>query len=287
MRLFVTGGTGFVGGHFIEQAMAAGHVVTALRRPGSAARRPLAAQPQWVEGSLEDDFGALWARQDVLVHLAAHTANPPYADLPTCLRWNVLAPLALAEQARRGGVQRFVVAGSCFEYGHAAGEAVRPQDKLAPNNAYASSKAAASVAFLGWAREHRLQLQLLRIFHVFGEGEPERRFWPALRRAALAGEDFPMSPGEQLRDFVPVEEAARQFVAALDFDDVPAGRPRQAHVATWQPQSLLAFARHWWQAWGATGQLQPGALPYRAGESMRLVAGRQDGQSGSRSCGSP
>lgn len=271
MRIFLTGGTGFIGGHVIEQALAAGHEVTALRRPGSAPRRALMAEPHWVEGDWADDWRSVLKRQDVLMHLASHSTNPPYDHLQACLQANVVAPMALAEQAREAGISHFVVAGSCFEYGPSAPDPIPPAAPLMPNNAYATSKAAASVAFLGWAQQHSLKLQLLRVFHVYGPGELESRFWPSLRRAALSGADFPMSPGEQVRDFVSVEDVARQFLASLAFEGVRPGMPRQAHVASGQAQTLLAFAQHWWSQWRACGQLLPGRLPYRDGEVMRLV----------------
>lgn len=53
----------------------------------------------------------------MLVHLAAHTGNVPYDTLTNCLRWNLMAVVALFEQARLDGIRRYVVAGSCFEYG--------------------------------------------------------------------------------------------------------------------------------------------------------------------------
>jgi UDP-glucose 4-epimerase len=49
------------------------------------------------------------------------------------------------------------------------------------------------------------------------------------------------------------------------------GQPQVGHVATGQPQTLLSFAQHWWQHWGATGQLLVGAVPYRQGEIMRIA----------------
>jgi nucleoside-diphosphate-sugar epimerase len=273
MRLFVTGGTGFVGSHFLRLALAAGHEVRALRRPGSQPRVPLDAGPDWLDGSLDGDHRAALEGVDVLVHLAAHTPNPPYAPLEECLYWNVFAALRLAAQARAAGVSRFLVAGSCFEYGRSAERVdfIRTDTPLEPALSYPTSKAAASLAFEGFAREHGLKLQLLRIFQVYGEGEQPTRLWPSLRAAARSGADFPMSPGAHLRDFVPVEEVARQFMAALDFAEIEAGEPRVLHVASGQARSLLEFARAWWNYWGATGRLLPGAVPYRAGELMKLV----------------
>jgi nucleoside-diphosphate-sugar epimerase len=273
MKLFVTGGTGFVGSHFIQQALAAGHSVTALRRPGSQPRVALDVDPDWLEGPLDGDYREHLAGVDVLVHLASHTPNPPYAPLDECLFWNVFAAMKLARQAHEAGVQRFLIAGSCFEYGRAAErvEEIETSTPLEPNLSYPTSKAAASLAFEGFARERRLQLKILRIFQVYGEGEQHTRLWPSLRTAALSGADFPMSHGEQLRDFVPVEMVAGQFIRHLDFQDTEPGHPSVHHVGSGQPQSLLQFAQHWWKHWGATGKLLPGAVPYRPNELMRLV----------------
>jgi len=274
MKIFLTGGTGFVGSHVLQQALAQGHEVVALRRPGSQPRIALAQQPKWVEGALDGDYRANLAGVDVLLHLASHTPNPPYDTLDKCLYWNVFAALQLARQAVEQGVRRFIVAGSCFEYGRSAERLpwLEVDSPLEPTLSYPTSKAAASVAFLGLAREQQLQLQLLRIFQVYGEGEQATRLWPSLRAAALEGRDFPMSLGEQVRDFIAVEDVARQFVDALDFANCQPGEPLVAHVASGQPQTLLQFVQHWWQHWGATGRVQVGALPYRHNEIMRLLS---------------
>lgn len=273
MKLFVTGGTGFVGSHFLAQALAAGHQVTALRRPGSSPRLRLPAEPDWLDGPLDGQYDAALQGIDVFVHLAAHTPNPPYAPLRECLYWNVLAALALASQAQAAGVGRFLVAGTCFEYGRAAERAPRltTDTPLEPQLSYPTSKAAASVAFQGFAREAGLQLKLLRIFQVYGEGEQDHRLWPSLRTAARNGVDFPMSPGGQVRDFIEVGDVARQFLRHLDFTDTLPGQPQLRHVASGRPCTVLEFAQHWWRQWGARGQLEPGAVPYRPGEIMWLA----------------
>lgn len=285
MKIFLTGGTGFVGSHFLSQALAQGHEIVALRRPGSQPRIPLTLQPTWVDGALDGDHRLHLQGVDVLVHLASHTPNPPYDTLDKCLYWNVFASVQLARQAFEQDVKRFIVAGSCFEYGRSADrvEYIDVDTPLEPTLSYPTSKAAASVAFLGMARELNLQLKLLRIFQVYGEGEQDTRLWPSLRVAALEGRDFPMSPGEQVRDFIPVGEVARQFVEALDFSNVVAGQPWLAHVASGEPQTLLTFVQHWWRHWGAPGKLVVGAVPYRHNEVMRIATRSQAKPIGSSS----
>jgi nucleoside-diphosphate-sugar epimerase len=273
MKLFVTGGTGFIGSHFLEQALAAGHDVVALRRQGSHTRRPLMRQPVWIDGPLDGDYQTAMAGCEVLVHLASHTPNPPYDSLENCLYWNVVAAVRLHEQARGAGITRFLCAGSCFEYGRSAERYERiPVDApLMPTLSYPTSKAAASIAFAGFAAQHGVQFKIYRIFQVYGEGEQATRLWPSLRAAAQRGDDFPMTEGEQVRDFIEVGEVARAFVRGLDFDGVVPGVARVANLGSGQEQTLAQFAQYWWGQFGATGQLIRGAVPYRFNETMHLV----------------
>lgn len=233
----------------------------------------LQLEPQWIDRALDGDFTDVLSGCEVVVHLASHTPNPPYDRLETCLYWNVQAPIRLMEQARQAGISRFLCAGSCFEYGRSAERFSEiPVDApLEPTLSYPTSKAAASVAFIGFAAEHNVKLKIYRIFQVFGEGESETRLWPSLKRAATAGTDFPMTAGEQLRDFINVTDVAAAFVAGLDFTGASLGRAIIANIASGRPQSLASFAKYWWSEFGAVGQLQLGKIPYRYNEVMRLI----------------
>ena len=82
MRIFVTGGTGFIGSHFLNHAFKAGHEVVALRHsPASQPRIPLDAQPEWVNGPMDQLKLGDFRNCEFLVHLAAHSANVPYDTL--------------------------------------------------------------------------------------------------------------------------------------------------------------------------------------------------------------
>ena len=276
MNIALTGGTGFIGSHFLKQALAAGHSVRALRRsPSSKPRIPIDQQPKWLDRQLDEVTAAELQGCDVVVHLAAHTGNVPYDTLPNCLRWNLMAVLVLFEQARQAGIKRFVVAGSCFEYGRSGEryESIPTDGPLKPANSYAASKAAASMALCQWAEEHQLSLEILRVIHVYGAGEDETRFWPSLRRAAIAGEDFPMTEGEQIRDFMHVEAVARTFLARASMFASSASLVQVINLSSCEPISIRCFAERWWKHWDARGSLLFGRIPYRNGEVMRYVAG--------------
>jgi nucleoside-diphosphate-sugar epimerase len=106
---------------------------------------------------------------------------------------------------------------------------------------------------------------------VYGEGEAENRLWPSLRRAALDGSDYLLTPGEQLRDFVPVELVAEKLLeASANIETVP-GLASIYNIGTGTPQSIKSFAEYWWAQWKAKGRLRVGAIQYRENEVMRYV----------------
>lgn len=87
-----------------------------------------------------------------------------------------------------------------------------------------------------------------------------------------------MTAGEQVRDFIPVEDAARQMLAACS--ELPeAGHPSIRNVGTGQPTSLKIFAEGLWKVWRASGQLQFGAKLYPSDEIMRYVPQNNAGDS--------
>jgi nucleoside-diphosphate-sugar epimerase len=187
--------------------------------------------------------------------------------------WNLTIFLRLLDAARQAGVRRVVVAGSFAEYGRSGEryEFIPPHAPLEPTYAYAASKAAASTLGCAYAMEHGLEFAYLRIFSAFGEGQFRSNLWPALREAALAGRDFPLTQGEQVRDFVAAEEVAAQFWYAVLQAPIAPGQPWVRNVGSGQPIRIADFARHWWSVFGAKGTLQIGALPYRPNEVMRYV----------------
>jgi UDP-glucose 4-epimerase len=274
VRIFVTGATGFVGSHFVNHALSAGHDVVALRRSAeSIPRIVLAREPTWFTKSMEQISQRELAGMDVVVHLAAAGISPRTSPWDELLQWNVVVPTKLLLTAASAGVSRFVAAGSCLEYGRAGAryEFIPPDAPLEPTGAYAASKAAAGLLFCTIAAEKKLQLSYLRLFSVFGSGQHEGNLWPMIRRAALAGENLALTPGEQVRDFIAVERVAAELLTAARDEAVEPGLPQVRNVGSGRPQTVRQFAEHWWREFGAQGKLLIGELPYRSDEVMRYV----------------
>jgi len=274
MRIFLTGGTGFIGAHVMSAALAAGHEVRALRRSETSIPFiPLPGQPVWCMGDMDSLKPAWFADVDAVLHLTSVGVSPKKASWSDLVQVNVVGSLRLMELASKIGVSRFVVAGTCHEYGNAAlrYDAIPPNAALDPMNAYGASKAAAFQLLRTYAIEQRLELCYCRIFTAYGEGQYEGNFWPSLRRAALAGDDFLMTSGMQISDFIPVASVAIHLLEACSRTDINPGVPLVFNIGSGVPRTLLSFAQAEWERLGASGRLLPASLPDRPDQIERYV----------------
>jgi nucleoside-diphosphate-sugar epimerase len=151
MKLAVTGGTGFVGSHLIDAALAAGHEVQALTRRDQEARDGVA----WVAGSLEDRSALerLVGGADAVVHVAGVIGAPDKAGFD---KGNVDGTLVMLAAATAGGVKRFV---------HVSSLAAR-EPKL---SLYGASKARAEEL----VHNSGLDWSIIRPPAVYGPGDKE------------------------------------------------------------------------------------------------------------------
>ena len=282
MRLAVTGATGFLGRRVLSLALGAGHAVRALVRPG---RAPLAPHPSLalVPGDLEDAnaLAALTAGADAVLHLAALGVHSRDRDWARMARVNVLAPVALVEASVRGGVRRLVAVGTCLEYaGHGRlPDAPAPPDApslkedapLESADGYGATKAAGGIVLRALARDRGLPCWYLRIASLVGEGDDEGKLLPAALLAATSGRPYETTGGEQVREWLHVDDAADAVLRAAERAP-PGGDPTVVNVGTGEGVALHELVVQAFRAAGASADLvRAGAKPYRRGEVHRLV----------------
>ena len=199
---------------------------------------------------------------------------------PRKVSWNELVDInvkgtaRLVDAAKTAGLDKVVIAGTSHEYG-ATAYRVNPipaSAPLEPLNLYGASKAAAYHLASAYARDYGTKLYYGRIFSVYGEGQYQKNFWPSLRRAALCGEDFMMSSGVQVRDFIRVQEVARKLLLSCMRCDIVPGQPLVENIASGKPLTLLSFAVSEWERLKAKGRLLPGEIRDRTDEAPEIVA---------------
>lgn len=282
MLLAVTGATGFLGRHFVAGATRAGHRVRALALPDERT-----GADEQVAGTLEDRAAlrGLVEGADALVHLAAAGVQSRDRAWDPMISANVTAPVGLVEAASQAGVARVVAAGTCLEYaGHGrlpeapwAGAEARC-DEEAPLEAadpYGATKAAGGLLLRARARELKLPCWYLRFASLYGPGDDVAKFLPGAMDAALDRRPFDMTGGEQVREWLHVDDATAALLSAVAKD--PGASGAVVNVGTGEGIPLVELVRLVYRLAGADPAMaRPGVRPYRPGDPHRLVmdAGR-------------
>ena len=78
-----------------------------------------------------------------------------------------------------------------------------------------------------------------------------------------------MTPGEQERDFIYVDDVVDGLLAVADVSGIEG---HSLDLGTGRVHTLREVVEHIWAMTGAQGQILPGALPYRPGDVMHLIA---------------
>jgi nucleoside-diphosphate-sugar epimerase len=269
-RVLVTGGTGFLGRHVAALGSRLGaethSLSTGIPAHGSGVHHAVDLEdPEGLEALVDD------VRPEAILHLAARGVVAG-ADSPARLLAVNAGGLANLLEAvlARDARPRVVVAGTGYEYAP-QDRPLRETDPLGPFTPYGVSKAAAALVAGHYAAT--LPVMLLRLFNLYGEGEPSPRLAPSIIAAARKGEPVELTRGQQVRDMTYVGDAAEAFWRALSVPFDPPGL-RVLNVGTGRAVTVNEFvallAGHLTRR-GLEPVLLPGARPYRPSEPMTYL----------------
>lgn len=269
MKIILTGATGFIGRHVCAALADTPHALTILCRddahPALVWLAARGVKPNIIKHDLATPVdGNIYKRigePDILIHMAWAGVN------------NVQSPAHMTEELPRhytflsrlinGGLPRLVVAGSCSEYGLLNG-ALKEDAPCNPATQYGLAKHSLlrQLEFLHALRP--FELLWTRPFYIYGEGQNPGSIYPQLLRDLANNEpEFRMSGGEQLRDYLPVEEVARMH-AKLALSR----HTGIVNVCSGHPVSVRGMVERWLAERGASIRLKLGHYSYRDFEPM-------------------
>jgi nucleoside-diphosphate-sugar epimerase len=267
MKIAVTGALGFIGRHVLGELARRDVEVIATERPGVVREKPPAANVRWVALELprlpENSFAVL-GNPDVLLHLA--WGGLPNYRSPHHVESELPRQVDFLSSVIRDGLPALVCAGTCFEYGQQSGPLAADLETR-PTNPYGLAKDELRKKLQHLKAVHPYKLTWARLFYMYGDGQPATSLFAALKAAVAAGQkQFPMSGGEQLRDYLPVSEVARRLA---DLAMNP-GDPGPINVCSGQPVSVRRLVESWIDRNGWKIEPQYGALPYPDYEPMEF-----------------
>lgn len=148
MKIFITGGAGFIGSHLTDQLLAEGHTVLAMDNFETGRRDNLQKHPnlEFIEGSITDKtlVSSLFNRflPDIVVHAAASYKNPDHWEEDAYT--NILGTLFITQAAKKAEVKRLIYFQTALCYGlHPKEQPITLQHPIqSSGSSYAISKTA-------------------------------------------------------------------------------------------------------------------------------------------------
>ncbi len=265
-HVLVTGASGFVGRHLVRALLDSGLRVRAVARHLEHARAmPWFSEVEFIAADVHAadlDVAGLTEGIDVLAHLA-WPGLPAYQGL-FHFEHNLFADYAFIKAVVQAGVDQVLITGTCFEYGLQEGELSEATEPK-PANPYGLAKHSLRLFLEALCREQPFSLQWARLFYLHGEGQNPNSLMASLERAIDSGAaQFDMSAGEQLRDYLPVEQAAACLASIIQ-------RPAFSGVincCSGRPVSVRALVERRVLERGSNIRLNLGHYPYSVHEPL-------------------
>lgn len=272
MRCLVTGASGFIGAPLVRELLARGHEVVALMQPGVDSQRLTGTLPRirCIEASLDDravlEEEIRRAPVDAALHLAWSGVTAEFRNDVEQITFNVPHSLGLWKSLADTGCKFFIGLGSQAEYGPRS-DVLREDTPTAPVTAYGHAKLAVGMLLQHLCAIGGMRFAWLRLLSAYGPEDDERHMVPVLIRTLLAGEKPKLTEGEQVWDYLYVDDVARALCAVLE-----QGADGIFNLGSGEPCLLRDFASKVRDCIDPSLPLGIGEVPYREDQVMFLQA---------------
>ena len=215
MKIAVLGASGFIGRHLVQKLIAQDHEVIAV----DVSDPPIdhwKGSARLVRANLYEPFDAkqIAGESEAIIDLV-WPGLPNYMEM-FHFEINTFKSFSMLKTFVDAGYRHILSVGTCLEYGLQSG----PLDAnmaTRPDNPYAFAKDTLRQSLKMLAEKNDLIFQWARLFYVYGEGQNPKSLLPSLETAIKNGEStFNMSGGEQLRDFIAIDEAVSQLARLVE-----------------------------------------------------------------------
>jgi dTDP-glucose 4,6-dehydratase len=269
MKLFVTGGAGFIGSNFICHALSRqnGYIVLnydKLTYAGNLANLSGVSQNpnySFVKGDICDvaTVENVMRKCDAVVHFAAesHVDRSIYEPAPV-IETNVTGTFLLLEVARKLGIRRFVHISTDEVYGDISPGGFADENyPVRPSSPYAASKAASDLLVQSYVRTYRFPALITRSSNNYGPFQFPEKFLPLMITNAMERKPLPIyGDGKQERNWLHVEDNCKGILAVLERGQLGeiyniGGNELEENIAVarrllrlmGQPENLLSYVK--------------------------------------------
>lgn len=211
MRILITGATGFIGNHVINELLKTEHQIIATSRNKLRAKKfnwygKVNYTPWSIGEKSNENLFEYFQKPDLCIHLAWDGLGNFEDELHESTYFE--NHLSFLSKLIQEGLPKVTITGTCLEYGLAEGEldeSMRPS----PTLPYSIAKNKLRIEIGRLQETYSFEFDWLRLFYMYGPGQNPKSILALLETQIEQGDSiFNMSGGEQVRDYLPVEKIA-------------------------------------------------------------------------------
>jgi nucleoside-diphosphate-sugar epimerase len=272
VNAIVTGATGFLGAALVARLLAAGGRVAVIARQDSPNLKRLPDHPSLLV--VNGDFSDVGAWQEplagftaeVFYHLAWNGVGNSYRNDPRQTA-NIEPSLETLRLARELGCRRWVGTGSQAEYGP-LNRRISEIDPPEPTSLYGAAKAATCLLTQVLGKQLGIEPVWARVFSTYGPGDNSGWMLVDVIRQLLDGQRPALTPGEQLWDYLYVDDAADALFAMGKIENLSG----IYNLGSGQSRTIRSIAEMARDLINPELPLGFGEIPYRPDQVMHLEA---------------
>ena len=238
MKIFVSGGAGYIGSHVVIQLLDSGHKVTVYDDLSLGFKENVDDRAKFIKGStldidhlkisMSDDF-------DLVIHLAAYKAAGESMEFPSKYsNNNINGSINLLNVILELGIKNIIFSSSAAVYGYPNYIPLDENHELSPINFYGYTKLVIENLIQWYAKLGKLNYVIFRFFNAAGydiEGrikcleQNPQNLLPIVMETAnksrkemeIFGDSYNTPDGTGVRDYIHVKDLARAHENAIDF----------------------------------------------------------------------
>lgn len=217
MRILLTGATGFVGRAFLKSITPDAEVLCIGRT------KPDRLDVKFVQTDLQDPRSVRDAADkldgnfDALIHLAAYVPRQGAEDLlQESNNVNVSGLVNLLDEFK-GRFNSLVIGSTAEVYDQARiSGPIHEDSPVGPGSFYGATKLAGEYIAQTFGKKNNIPTVILRFSVMYGPDDPIARALPNFIKSALRGDDIQISGGQNLRDYIHIDDVVRSISLAVD-----------------------------------------------------------------------
>lgn len=273
--VLITGGAGFIGSNIVRKLLQKKYNLNLiLKKTTNLWRiRDVLSELKIYEGDLLDKESLKKIvhkiRPSIIIHLATFSDYRNQEDFEQMVNVNMIGTMNLLLASREIDYQIFVNTGSSSEYGF-KDKPMNEKEILEPISFYAATKASATLLCQTFSREYKKPIATLRPFSVYGPYEDQGRFIPTIIRSVLEKKPIRLTPGNQRRDFIYIDDVADIYMKTIKNRKKLSGQI--LNVGTGIEYSNDDVVNTLFKAVGKKVPIQKGDFPLRIWDNPHWVA---------------